>query len=209
MPNEKGPQFYDNLFDECLKHGIEPLVTISHRETPLHLARKYNGWADRRMIGFYGRYVRRFFVRYGKKMKYWLTLNGVNSVLDFPFMSGGVCTPLGTRRTSSAMSISGGDIPASGVDPEHGTITAPVDGRISQLADTRHAAGIEAGGMEVLIHVGVDTADMNGDGFQALVRLGQIVKKGDRLLEVNLNKINAAATAAGWASAVSWERIRH
>lgn len=49
-PNEKGLQFYDDLFDECHKNGMEPLVTISHYETPLHLARKYNGWADRRMM---------------------------------------------------------------------------------------------------------------------------------------------------------------
>ena len=83
-----------------------------------------------------------------------------------------------------------------GVDPEEGTITAPVDGKISQLADTRHAVGIEAGGVEVLIHVGVDTVDMNGDGFQAMVKPGQSVKKGSRLLEVNLDKIKAAGHPA-------------
>ena len=92
-PNERGLQFYDDLFDECLKYGIEPLVTISHYETPLHLARRYNGWADRRMIGFYERYVRTIFARYGKKVKYWLTFNEINSVLHSPFMSGGICTP--------------------------------------------------------------------------------------------------------------------
>ena len=79
-PNEKGLQFYDNLFDECLQYGIEPLVTISHYETPLHLARQYNGWANRKMIDFYERYVRTIFARYGKKVKYWLTFNEINSV---------------------------------------------------------------------------------------------------------------------------------
>ena len=92
-PNEKGLQFYDNLFDECLQYGIEPLVTISHYETPLHLARQYNGWANRKMIDFYERYVRTIFARYGKKVKYWLTFNEINSVLHSPFMSGGICTP--------------------------------------------------------------------------------------------------------------------
>lgn len=92
-PNEKGLQFYDDLFDECRKYGIEPLVTISHYETPLHLARTYNGWADRRMIGFYERYVRTIFARYKGKVKYWLTFNEINSVLHSPFMSGGICTP--------------------------------------------------------------------------------------------------------------------
>lgn len=92
-PNEAGLQFYDDLFDECLKYGIEPLVTISHYETPLHLARTYNGWADRRMVGFYERYARTIFARYGGKVKYWLTFNEINSILESPFMSGGICTP--------------------------------------------------------------------------------------------------------------------
>ena len=52
-PNEKGLEFYDRLFDECLKYGIEPLVTISHYETPLGLAEKYDGWRSRKLIGFF------------------------------------------------------------------------------------------------------------------------------------------------------------
>ena len=80
-PNEKGLQFYDNLFDECHKYGIEPLVTISHYETPLHLAQKYNGWVNRDLIGFYEKYVRTIFSRYNGRVKYWLTFNEINSVL--------------------------------------------------------------------------------------------------------------------------------
>lgn len=53
-----GLEFYDRVFEECRKYGIEPLVTLSHYETPLYLAETYNGWTDRRMIGFYERYVR-------------------------------------------------------------------------------------------------------------------------------------------------------
>lgn len=92
-PNEAGLQFYDNLFDELAKYGIEPLVTLSHYETPLHLAREYNGWANRQMIDFYARYVETVFKRYKGKVKYWLTFNEVNSILHFPFMSGGINTP--------------------------------------------------------------------------------------------------------------------
>lgn len=92
LPNEKGLQFYDDLFDECLKYGIEPLVTISHYETPLHLSLRYDGWASREMIGFYERYVRTIFARYKDKVKYWLTFNEINSVLHQPFMSGGIYT---------------------------------------------------------------------------------------------------------------------
>jgi len=92
-PNEKGLKFYDNLFDECLKYGIEPLVTVSHYETPLNLAKAYDGWKDRRLIGFYENYVRTIFTRYKDKVKYWLTFNEINSVVHAPFMSGGINTP--------------------------------------------------------------------------------------------------------------------
>ncbi|WP_061911051.1 glycoside hydrolase family 1 protein [Streptococcus cristatus] len=93
-PNEEGLQFYDNVFDELAKYGIEPLVTLSHYETPLHLARKYNGWINRDLIAFYERYVRTVFNRYKDKVKYWLTFNEINSVLHAPFMSGGISTPM-------------------------------------------------------------------------------------------------------------------
>ena len=79
-----------------------------------------------------------------------------------------------------------------GIDPDEGKVFAPVDGKISQLTDTLHAIGIEAGGIEILIHVGVDTVDMNGDGFSNAVKLGQSVKKGDLLLTMDVNKIRSA-----------------
>ncbi|MDQ0202927.1 glycoside hydrolase family 1 protein [Pectinatus haikarae] len=91
--NEKGLEFYDRLFDECHKYGIEPLVTLSHYETPLNLAKAYDGWVNRDLIGFYERYVRTVFARYKDKVKYWLTFNEINSVLHEPFMSGGIYTP--------------------------------------------------------------------------------------------------------------------
>lgn len=91
-PNEKGLQFYDDLFDECLKYGIEPLVTISHYETPLALAKNYDGWVNRKLIGFFENYVTTIFNRYKDKVKYWLTFNEINSVLHAPYMSGGIFT---------------------------------------------------------------------------------------------------------------------
>ena len=92
-PKEKGLQFYDDLFDECRKYGIEPLVTISHYETPLWLAEQYDGWRDRRLVGFFERYVRTIFNRYKGKVRYWLTFNEINSLIHAPFMSGGIATP--------------------------------------------------------------------------------------------------------------------
>lgn len=91
--NEAGLQFYDDLFDELHKYGIEPLVTLSHYETPLYLSRKYDGWTSRELIGFFENYARTVFTRYKNKVKYWLTFNEVNSVLHAPFMSGGISTP--------------------------------------------------------------------------------------------------------------------
>ena len=93
-PNEAGLKFYDDLFDELHKYGIEPLITISHYETPLHLAKKYNGWVSHELIGFYEKYVRTIFNRYKDKVKLWLTFNEINSVLHWPLTSGGILTPL-------------------------------------------------------------------------------------------------------------------
>ena len=95
QPNEAGLEFYDRVFEECRKYGIEPLVTLSHYETPLYLAETYNGWTDRKMIVFYERYVRTVFKRYRGKVKYWLTFNEINSLLHAPFMSGGIANMQG------------------------------------------------------------------------------------------------------------------
>nr|NLI49922.1 glycoside hydrolase family 1 protein [Propionibacterium sp.] len=92
-PNEAGLAFYDRVLDELERHGIEPLVTLSHYETPLHLAKAYDGWTDRRLIGFFERYCRVVFARYGHRVKYWITFNEINSVLHAPLMSGGIWTP--------------------------------------------------------------------------------------------------------------------
>lgn len=92
-PNPAGLAFYDKLIDECLKHGIEPLITISHYETPLALAKKYDGWRSRKMIDLYLRYCEVLFTRYKGKVKYWVTFNEINSILHQPFMSGAIMTP--------------------------------------------------------------------------------------------------------------------
>lgn len=92
-PNEKGLKFYDDVFDECRKYGMEPLVTISHYETPLHLAREYDGWRSRKLIEHYINFCRVVFERYRSKVKYWLTFNEINSVLHQPLISGGILTP--------------------------------------------------------------------------------------------------------------------
>ncbi|PLS03135.1 glycoside hydrolase family 1 protein [Neobacillus cucumis] len=83
-PNEEGLAFYDRVFDELHKHGIEPVVTISHYETPLHLIKEYGAWKNRKLIGFFERYVRTIFDRYKNKVKYWMTFNEINGATHFP-----------------------------------------------------------------------------------------------------------------------------
>ena len=80
-----------------------------------------------------------------------------------------------------------------GIEPTVGEVVAPCDGVISTVAETRHAVGISGpADMELLIHVGVDTVEMKGDGFKALVKTGDTVKKGQKLLTFDLDKIRAA-----------------
>lgn len=89
-PNEKGLQFYDNLFAELKKYNIEPLVTLSHYEMPLYLATEYGGWANRKVVGFFENYAKVVFERYKDVVKYWLTFNEINMMLHAPFNGGGV-----------------------------------------------------------------------------------------------------------------------
>lgn len=80
-PNESGLAFYDSLIEECLKNGIEPLVTISHYEMPYALSQKYNGWESRKLVELYVRYCQALFERFGDRVKYWLTFNEINSAV--------------------------------------------------------------------------------------------------------------------------------
>jgi 6-phospho-beta-glucosidase len=93
-PNEEGLAFYDKVFDELLKYGIEPLVTLSHYEIPLHLVQKYNGWTDRRLIEYFVRYAETVFTRYKGKVKYWLTFNEINVSQFSPYIGSGILVDL-------------------------------------------------------------------------------------------------------------------
>ena len=89
-PNEAGLKFYDEVFDELHKYGIEPLVTLSHYETPVALCNAWNGWADRRTIECWERYVTTVGNRYKGKVKYWLTFNEINVIQMGGFMAAGL-----------------------------------------------------------------------------------------------------------------------
>ena len=78
-----------------------------------------------------------------------------------------------------------------------GEVYAPLDGEITQAPDTLHALGLAGdGGVEVLLHVGVDTVEMKGDGFFSYVKLGDHVRRGQKLLTMDLDKIKAAGHPA-------------
>lgn len=81
-PNEEGLQFYDDLFDELLKHNIQPIITLSHFEMPLHLAREYGGFRSREVIDFFANFAEVVFDRYKDKVKYWMTFNEINNQMD-------------------------------------------------------------------------------------------------------------------------------
>ncbi|TLS34838.1 PTS sugar transporter subunit IIA [Geobacillus thermoleovorans] len=83
------------------------------------------------------------------------------------------------------------------IDSADGDVVAPVDGEIIQLFPTKHAIGLRSeAGVELLIHVGIDTVSMNGEGFTAYVRAGDRVKRGDRLLSVDLPLVREKAKSA-------------
>lgn len=104
-PNAAGLEFYDRVIDYLLEKGIEPLVTLSHYETPLHLARHYGGWTNRELITFFERYARTVIEHFKGRVRYWLTFNEINSVLHFPFFSGIESTPeeLGPQKLYQAI----------------------------------------------------------------------------------------------------------
>lgn len=89
-PNEEGLKFYDDVFDELLAHGIQPLVTMSHYEPPIHLVLKYNGWYARELVSFFERYVNVICERYKNKVKYWITFNEIDSIIRHPYTTGGL-----------------------------------------------------------------------------------------------------------------------
>ncbi len=81
-PNEAGLKHYEEVIDECLKYGIEPLITLSHYEVPFGLTKKFNSWVSREMIDCFVRYCETVFNHYKGKVKYWLTFNEINSAIE-------------------------------------------------------------------------------------------------------------------------------
>ena len=89
-PNEKGLEFYDSLIDEIIKCGMEPIITLSHYETPLNLLINHGGWISKDTVEYWKNYVNVIANRYKGKVKYYLTFNEVNNMYRRPVISGGI-----------------------------------------------------------------------------------------------------------------------
>lgn len=79
QPNEEGLKFYDQVFDELHKYGIEPVITLSHFEMPYYLAKEYGGWTNRKLVDFFVHYAQTVMLRYKDKVRYWMTFNEINN----------------------------------------------------------------------------------------------------------------------------------
>lgn len=126
-PNEEGLKFYDEIFDECLKYGIEPLVTIVHFDAPVACTRKFGSWKSREMIDLYVKYCKTLFTRYKGKVHYWLTFNEINMILHLPFMAAGILFEEGENQEESKYRAAHHELVASAmatriaheIDPEN------------------------------------------------------------------------------------------
>ncbi len=84
-PNKAGLKFYDNIINELLKYKIEPIITLSHFETPLVIATEYGGWCNKEVIKFFQTYCYTVFTHFKGRIKYWMSFNEINAALEIPF----------------------------------------------------------------------------------------------------------------------------
>ena len=101
MPNEEGLQFYEDVFKEMKKHGIEPFVSITHYEMPLNLVKKYGGWKSRKVIDLFVKYATVVLERYKDLVKYWMPINEIDAIERYPFLVGGLTFKEGENRKQS------------------------------------------------------------------------------------------------------------
>lgn len=97
-PNVEGIAFYRDMFAECKKQGIEPLVTLCHFDVPMHLVKEYGSWRNRKMVEFFTRYARTCFEAFDGLVKYWLTFNEINILLHSPYSGAGLVFEEGDNK---------------------------------------------------------------------------------------------------------------
>lgn len=97
-PNAEGIAFYRDMFAECKKYGIEPLVTLCHFDVPMYLVKEYGSWRNRKMVEFFTRYARTCFEAFDGLVKYWLTFNEINILLHSPYSGAGLVFEEGDNK---------------------------------------------------------------------------------------------------------------
>ncbi len=107
-PNTEGLAFYRNVFEECRKYGIEPLVTLSHYEMPYYLAKNYGGWSNAKLIDLFLKYSEAVMREYKDLVKYWLTFNEINIIIMGVYgniMGGGILPPGDDTEVGTAVKV--------------------------------------------------------------------------------------------------------
>lgn len=89
-PNQEGLAFYDQVIDELIMHGIEPVVTLSHYEIPLSLTCRWNAWENKDMIEYFVHYATTVMNHFKGRIKYWITFNEINTIVHTGWLSAGV-----------------------------------------------------------------------------------------------------------------------
>lgn len=115
QPNQKGIEFYRNLFKECQKYHIEPLVTLCHFDVPMNLVEKYRSWKSREMIDLFVRYAKTCFEEFDGLVKYWITFNEINILLHSPFSGAGIYFEEGDNQEQIKYQAAHHELVASGL----------------------------------------------------------------------------------------------
>lgn len=89
-PNQKGVEFYHNVFTELHKYNIEPLVTMTHYDIPAYLTETINGWESAKMVKYWTHYAKFLIDEYKNQVKYWLTFNEINMIMNSSYLGGGL-----------------------------------------------------------------------------------------------------------------------
>ena len=98
QPSEEGLKYYEAIIDQVLQKDIEPIVTLSHFDLPLHLYEKYGAWKSRKMIELYEHYTEAVFRHFKDKVRYWITFNEFNILHHLPYLGGGLSFEDGENR---------------------------------------------------------------------------------------------------------------
>ncbi len=98
-PNEAGLRFYEDVFRECRRYGIEPLVTMDHFDVPVSCISRYGSWRSAHMVELFKRYAKTILTRYRGLVRYWITFNEINMLLHLPYVGGGIIFTQGEDRT--------------------------------------------------------------------------------------------------------------